>query len=266
MPRALPSQLDKYLTSVLPIKDEYVVAEIEQKIGAIAGFLELYDHVPHELLALPPADYADLVSAIGAIRFSTDQRRLGSNYDCLKPICTALPTAWKLIKVLPDSIPATTHDLSFITDADIRDMVNLDISAIATDLHAGEWKSATILFGSCCEALLLYQGPHLAEEGSQSRRPSRPVLGSLLLYAGSASSPLDQRQHRKRAEARPRLPESHSSRESHPAKGIVRQGHRIRRRRRVKENIATTSLGLDTLLQLPVHDFDFMQHDTMSTS
>ena len=35
-------------------------------------------------------------------------------------------------------------------------MIGLDISAVATDLQSGEWKGATILAGSCCEALLLY--------------------------------------------------------------------------------------------------------------
>ena len=35
-------------------------------------------------------------------------------------------------------------------------MIGLDISAIATDLQSGEWKGATIIAGSCCEALLLY--------------------------------------------------------------------------------------------------------------
>jgi hypothetical protein len=35
-------------------------------------------------------------------------------------------------------------------------MIGLDLSAVATDLQSGEWKGATIIAGSCCEALLLY--------------------------------------------------------------------------------------------------------------
>jgi hypothetical protein len=35
-------------------------------------------------------------------------------------------------------------------------MIGLDISAVSTDLQSGEWKGATILAGSCCEALLLF--------------------------------------------------------------------------------------------------------------
>ena len=35
-------------------------------------------------------------------------------------------------------------------------MIGLDLSAVATDLQSGERKGATIIAGSCCEALLLY--------------------------------------------------------------------------------------------------------------
>jgi hypothetical protein len=35
-------------------------------------------------------------------------------------------------------------------------MIGVDISAITTDLQSGEWKGATILAASCCEALLLH--------------------------------------------------------------------------------------------------------------
>jgi len=48
------------------------------------------------------------------------------------------------------------HDLSFITDTVLQEMIGLDLSAVATDLQSGERKGATIIAGSCCEALLLY--------------------------------------------------------------------------------------------------------------
>jgi hypothetical protein len=37
-----------------------------------------------------------------------------------------------------------------------REMIGLDTSAVSADLQSGEWKGATVLAGSCCEALLLY--------------------------------------------------------------------------------------------------------------
>jgi hypothetical protein len=156
MQRSVPSQIDAFLRQSLPEKDSYVVAELKQRVGVLAAFLELYDHLPDEVMTLPSADYAALLCAIGTIRFCIEQHRNGMNYDCLEPIGRALPTAWRLIKKLPDQFPSAQHDLSFITDADLRMMIGQDVAAIATDLHGGEWKGATVLAGSCNEALLLY--------------------------------------------------------------------------------------------------------------
>jgi hypothetical protein len=50
--------------------------------------------------------------------------------------------------------PGTTYH--FINDPALQEMIGLDIAAVATALQSGEWKGATILAGSCCEALLLY--------------------------------------------------------------------------------------------------------------
>ena len=35
-------------------------------------------------------------------------------------------------------------------------MIGIDVDAVRIDLQSGEWKGATVLAGSCCEALLLY--------------------------------------------------------------------------------------------------------------
>jgi hypothetical protein len=44
-------------------------------------------------------------------------------------------------------VPTTVHDLSFITDFDLRDVIGPYIAAISTGLQSGEWKGATILTG-----------------------------------------------------------------------------------------------------------------------
>jgi len=57
----------------------------------------------------------------------------------------------------PDESPrAGTADLLFISDADLRGSIRLDISAANTDLLSGEWKGATVLAGAAVEALLLW--------------------------------------------------------------------------------------------------------------
>jgi hypothetical protein len=155
MPRTFPSQIVAYLEATFGT-EPLDLLEVHQKIGAIVGFRDLYDQLPHELVRLSPHDYAELVAAVGTVAFGVDQFRATGRNDSLNRVGHALATAWRLIRTLQDEVPSTSHDLSFIGDSLFREMIGLDISAITTDLQSGEWKGATILAGSCCEALLLY--------------------------------------------------------------------------------------------------------------
>jgi hypothetical protein len=166
MPRAFPSQIAGYLASTFKDPDNLGHATIHSYIGAVAGFLELYDQIPAELIRLSPNEYAELVRAIGTIRIGVEQFRLNSNPESLRPVGGALGNAWRLVTTLKDEAPSTGHDLSFIKDAVLLEMIGLDISAVATDLQSGEWKGATIIAGSCCEALLLY--------GLQAKEKQKP--------------------------------------------------------------------------------------------
>jgi hypothetical protein len=168
MPRSFPSQIVDYLRKIFVAPREFDQATIQSYIGSVAGFLHLYDGLPAELIRLPADRYAHLVHSIETIRYGTDQFRLGNSPDCLRPVGPALGRAWRIMESLKDQVPSTGHDLSFITDAVLQEMIGLDISAIAADLASGEWKGATILAGSCCEALLLY--------GLQAREAKAPGL------------------------------------------------------------------------------------------
>jgi hypothetical protein len=156
MSRAFPTQIIEYLTKNFGQPSQFPLAVIQSHIGKVAGLLNLYDRLPDELIGLSAVDYVDLIAAIETVRYGTDRYRAGNNPDCLLPVGPALGTAWTLIEKLKDEVPSTAHDLSFIGDPEFRDMIGLDISAVSTDLQSGEWKGATILAGSCCEALLLY--------------------------------------------------------------------------------------------------------------
>jgi hypothetical protein len=156
MPRAVPSQIVGYLVKRFQKPDSFDYAIIQSHIGSVAGFLGLYDQLPSELIRLDENDFADLVSAIGTIRYGVDQFRGGNSPDCLRPVGPALGRAWRLIEKLKDEAPSVSHDLSFIADSTLREMIGLDIAAVTADLQSGEWKGATIISGSCCEALLLY--------------------------------------------------------------------------------------------------------------
>jgi hypothetical protein len=175
MPRAFPSQIAGYLTTTFTRRDADHLKDIDiqQKIGAVAGFLKLYDQLPNELMRLQENDYVALVAAIETVRFSVDQFRTNNMIESLRPvrgIQGALATAWRLIETLRDEVPATTHELVFISDPKFREMVQVDINAVSVDLQSGEWKGATIFAGSCCEALLLYglQDREARQSGSLS--------------------------------------------------------------------------------------------------
>ena len=156
MSRIVPSQIVGYLSKRFNKPDNFHNSIIQSHIGSVAGFLELYDQVPSELIRLNEDDFAELVAAIGTVRYGTDQFRRGNSPDCLVPVGPALARAWRLIERLRDEAPSISHDLSFIADLTLQEMIGLDIAAISVHLQSGEWKGATILSGSCCEALLLY--------------------------------------------------------------------------------------------------------------
>jgi hypothetical protein len=146
-------------------------------MGAIVGFLELFDQLPSELVRLPPNDYAALVAAIGRIRFAISHYGVPNIRDSLSSVPSALNDAWAIIKTLKDEVPSISHELSFIDDKELREMIGLDLSAIATSLQSGEWKGATILAGSCCEALLLY-----ALQTAESKSPGKVAASVATLW------------------------------------------------------------------------------------
>jgi hypothetical protein len=164
MPRAFPSQIVAYLQSYFGSSAKF--HDVHSKIGAIQGFLDLYKDLPPELIRLPPEDYADLVGAVGGIRLGIDQFRFAGRNDSLNSVAAALDRAQVQIAKLKDEVPSTSHDLAFIRDPLLHEMIGLDLSAVTTDLQSAEWKGATIIAGSCCEALLLY--------GLQAREAKAP--------------------------------------------------------------------------------------------
>jgi hypothetical protein len=156
MPRTFPSQTVGYLTALFQKRHTPDFGNVRDNIGAVAGFLELYDQLPSELVRLAPDDYASLVAAVGKIRFAIDHYGVPDIRTSLMSVPAALEQSWKIIEKLHDEVPSISHELSFIADEGLREIIGLDLSAITTGLQSGEWKGTTILAGSFCEALLLY--------------------------------------------------------------------------------------------------------------
>ena len=182
MPRTFPSQIVGFLVHHFGDKSSIPTVHVD-KVGIIAAFIELYDSMPPELIRLSTAEYSQLIAAVGQIRVALDQWRQTRQADSFIGVPEAFRAAWPMMKKLSDSIPAATHDLGFISDGLLQEMIALDVSAVTTDLQSGEWKSATIIAGSCCEALLLY--------GLQTvdRRTARTIATAVSAIAWPARRP-----------------------------------------------------------------------------
>jgi len=156
MPRTVPSQIVAYLRQVFPNRADLNVAVLEQQSGGLVGLLELLDALPAELIRVNAKDYAEFVSNVATIRLRVDQFRTTRSTDALRFISPALPRVWDILEKMPDAPTANPSELQFIADATLRDLIAQDLTAINTNLQSGEWKGATVLAGSCAEALLLY--------------------------------------------------------------------------------------------------------------
>jgi hypothetical protein len=66
MARVVPSEIAQYLENEFGSAKLNDLATIQQKVGAIAGFCELYAQLPHELMRLAPQQYANLVPPSGS--------------------------------------------------------------------------------------------------------------------------------------------------------------------------------------------------------
>lgn len=164
MQSTFPTQIAAYLETHFP--DGKIPSILLDHVGVLAGFCDLYERLPNELIRLPPQEYAALVAAVGNLKFRLEQFKATRGADSLNGAFISLKTAWEHIRKLKDQVPLTTTDLSFISDQSHQDMIGIDLFAINTALQSGEWKGATVLAGSCCEALLLY--------GLQSYESNRP--------------------------------------------------------------------------------------------
>jgi hypothetical protein len=69
----------------------------------------------------------------------------------------AIGFAHRALSVCPDQSPAhASSELAFIQYANLRKNLIQDLSAVHEELTGLEWKGATVLAGSLCEALLLW--------------------------------------------------------------------------------------------------------------
>jgi hypothetical protein len=163
MPRVVPSQVVEVIDRLVP---EAAKGEsITWRHGPVlTGILRLVDQIPSELSPSVAADYSLLITATAALRVSIEAWTNGTatNYP-LPPISgvegrNAVAIIREVLARCGDASPTqATSDLPFIPDVVLQANLRLDLSAVNTSLANGEWKSATVLAGSLCEALLLWK-------------------------------------------------------------------------------------------------------------
>ncbi len=127
---------------------------------AVSGIVHLLDQLPDELLSVEPSVYADFILAREALRHESAAFTSGTKEARPWPRPgdrNALCFVRHVMNTCPDEAPAAgTNELAFIEDQELRGALRLDLGAVESSLHNGEWKSATILAGSLVEAFLLW--------------------------------------------------------------------------------------------------------------
>ncbi len=124
--------------------------------GALRCVLGLVGQIPQELLSVSAREYADLALQMGRIELQLQIwiNQGGSAADHLSgknPVYVIR----EVLKQCPDEYPpASTAELAFIGDPDLRESIRTDIGAAMRALQNGEWKAATVLAGAAIEALL----------------------------------------------------------------------------------------------------------------
>lgn len=138
-------------------------------IGAVAGVLDLAEHVPDRLLMLGPGDYADLLGAIAALRSINSLWQANPRFVWEGGTGDQHPihVVRRLLARCPDEAPdPRTAGLEFLEPPDFRESVRADVSSANDALNNGEWKAATVLAGSVAEALLLWAIQNRSDPGA----------------------------------------------------------------------------------------------------
>jgi hypothetical protein len=168
MPRVVPSDVVKLIDKVFPWAAQATAAGQSvtqlgiQHAGGVAAVADVTERIPPELLVLAGDKYASMIAGLAACRAALQAWGTGDRHTYLSAVpgfdnVNAVGLVRQALAQCPDqAASATTQELSFINDPDLRASIRLDLSGANGDLAQGEWKGATVLAGSATEALLLW--------------------------------------------------------------------------------------------------------------
>ena len=142
----------------------------------LRGILSLIAAIPADLLTLSPSEYANFTLATSTLATHLERWVVRGGIVGFIPnikgpdVVTVLRQV--LVKCPDEHSPASTTELLFIKDDDLRENIRHDIGATNRALSNAEWKAATILAGATIEALLHWR--------LQGTSPSEPVIQSAI--------------------------------------------------------------------------------------
>lgn len=168
MARIVPSQAVQVIDTLFAhLKDQNDSKEGRVSLhpgdaGNVQAVLDVLDEIPSELLALGPAEYARFSVAASVLRNQVLEWNLRGNTGKLERIrgfgdlnpMTIVRRA--LAQCKDEPVYANSDELDFIPDADLRESIWIDITAVRRAMANQEWKAATVLAGAAIEALLLF--------------------------------------------------------------------------------------------------------------
>jgi hypothetical protein len=167
MRRVYPSEVVRFVAQYFPEAAE----EIEpttvkhfalpwRKKGFVRALVELTEALPQDLINLQADSYCALLSGVAALHTALEGWSHPEEHaiQWLDGIGNPLTIVWRELSKCSDEGPVARDvaDLGFIPDAELKNVLMIDIGSVETALQHGEWKAATVLAGSVVEALLLW--------------------------------------------------------------------------------------------------------------
>lgn len=166
MPRIVPSQIVELIDQMFPwAKEQPDLKEKRLSVSrsesfSVAALINLVEQIPQELLVLHSHPYAALIASTAALKTALEIWNLRDyaieripGFGNRNPIALIRHA----LAVCPDEFPSIgSKGLMFIHEQDLRQNLEIDLSAANQALANGEWKAATVLSGSVLEALLLW--------------------------------------------------------------------------------------------------------------
>jgi hypothetical protein len=157
MPRVVPSQIVEFIDAEFPFARARQPSTVSHAdIDALSALVRLMEELPNELRTVSGRNHSFFLRGIETIRGTVTNRVVfGSHAPLDERLRNAIADVREILQPLPDEAPSpATAELSFISDADLRDSIRNDVSAATRALHEGLWKASTVLAGAAAEALL----------------------------------------------------------------------------------------------------------------